>query len=63
LGVVGQVHKALVRQFFLQSLQHAQAANATVKHADGAMVGSHAVAGLKKGRLRGLVKRCCISLH
>ena len=35
--VVGQVHKVLVRQFCLQGLQHAQAANATVKHANGVL--------------------------
>jgi hypothetical protein len=60
--VVGQVHKALVRQFCVQGLQHAQAANAAVKHADGALVRGHGVAGLKKGRLRGQAKFGCINL-
>ena len=60
--VVGQVHKALVRQFFLQGLQHAQAADAAVKHANGVCwIGAHGVSGLKKGRLRGLVEQGCIS--
>ena len=35
MGVVGQVDKALVRQLAQQGLQHAQAANAAVKHTDG----------------------------
>jgi hypothetical protein len=54
VGIVGQVNKAFVRQFFLQSLQHAQATNPAVKDADGAPLRSHGVTGLKKGRLRGL---------
>jgi hypothetical protein len=45
-----------VRQFFLQSLQHAQATNPAVKHADGAPLRIHGVTGLKKGRLRGLLE-------
>ena len=63
VGVVGQVHKAFMWQFLLQSPQHTQAADAAVKHTDGAMVSAHGAAGLKKGRLRGLFKQCGISLR
>jgi len=39
--VVSDVDKALVGQLFLQGLQHAQPANAAVKHADRTLVGGH----------------------
>ena len=38
VALVAHIHKALVRQFGLQRLQHAQAAHAAVKHADGALL-------------------------
>lgn len=41
VGAVGQIDKALVRQFGAQRLQHAQAANAAVEYADGRRGGQH----------------------